>query len=241
MDVAHATVLITGASKGIGRFLARFFAHRGAEVVATARTEPALRELAGEIVAAGGKCTFRASDLCDPESLVSLVDEVREHQGGVDVLINNAADVMSKPLLDSSLEEIDRVVRTNVTGALQLSRLVAPLMVARGQGMIVNISSLAGYKANPSQTVYSVSKSAVNGMSEALRAELGGSGIRVMNVALSSVGTETDTRPGQVPVAAFAHALEKAMAKGQDELYLSVVTKWLMRLYKFFPPLARLR
>lgn len=241
MDVPGSVVLVTGASRGIGHFLARFFAARRARVVVTARTEPPLHALGEDIEKNGGDCFVYASDLRDGESLVALVDAVIEKYGTVDILINNGADVTSKPFLETSLEEIEGLIRTNVTGALQLSRLVAPLMTEKGRGMIVNISSLAGYKPNTAQTVYSVSKSAVNAMSEALRADLGPRGIRVMNVALASVGTDHDTAPGQTPVATFAHALLRAIEKEDEELFLSAASKWLMRLYKFYPPLARLR
>ena len=88
---------------------------------------------------------------------------------------------------------------------------------------------------------YGISKAAVNGISDALRVELSARGIHVMNVALASVGVEGPPGPGQVPVARFAAQLERAMHKRQDELYLSPITKWLMRLYRLYPPLARIR
>jgi short-subunit dehydrogenase len=114
-------------------------------------------------------------------------------------------------------------------------------MLERGGGAIVNISSLAGYKPNPAQTVYSVSKSAVNGMSDALRAEFGGQGIHVLNVALASVAIEGPASAGEIPMKALAEALVRALERRQDELFFSRVTKWLMRLYKAYPPLMNLR
>lgn len=231
-------MLITGASQGVGWFLAKYFAARGAHVLATARTEPALRLLAQEIGEGGGQCEYFPSDLRDVATLEALAAHARESLGVIDVLINNAADVTSKPFLETSPEEIADLVEANVTGALQLTRLVAPVMPQPG-GVIVNVSSLAGYKPNPAQTVYSITKAAVNGMSEALRAELGPKGIHVMNVALASVGTETDTQPGQTPVTVFAKALERAIERREDELFLSPVSKWLMRLYRFYPRLRR--
>lgn len=241
MKVSGKDVLITGASQGIGGYLAVHFARQGARVILTARNEENLKKTAARVEEAGGACLVQPSDLCEPSSLERLAEVVREKVGGVDLLINNAADLTSKPFLETSLGEIDTLIRTNVTGGLQLTRLVAPMMAERGGGMIVNFSSLAGYKANPTQTVYSISKTGVNGMSEGLRAEFRCTGIRVMNVAVCSVAVDKPPVGGQIPVEQFARQLDGAIAGDADELYLSVVTKWLMRLYKFFPKLVALR
>lgn len=230
------TILITGASQGLGRHLCRWFAARGAYIIAAARTQTALESLVAEIAAAGGSAEFHVADLRDAASLRTMVDDVvaRRH---IDILINNAADVLSKPLLETSLEEIDAQVRANVTGCIQLIRLVAPHMIAAGGGTVVNVSSLAGYKPNPTQTVYSATKTAVNGISAAVDAELRGKGIHVVNVALSSVGDA----PHQVSPDAYARALERAIARRESELFLSPVTRALMRVYAAVPALRRLR
>lgn len=242
MDFASITMLITGASQGIGRYLAVYFAEKGADVILTARSEANLQTTAQLVEEAVRRpCPYFVSNLRDTASLEALVNRIEDLCGGVDVLVNNAADVTSKPFLESSMAEIDGLIRTNVIGCLQLTRLLIPAMIERGRGMVVNISSLAGFKTNPGQTVYSISKASVNGISDALRVELSEKGIHVMNVALASVGVEEPLRAGQVPVARFAAALERAMDRRQDELYLSPITKWLMRLYRFYPPLSRVR
>ena len=242
MDFASTTMLITGASQGIGRYLAVHFAEKGADVILTARNEVNLQATAQLVEDAVRRpCPYIVSDLRDTASLEALVKRIEDLDVGVDVLVNNAADVTSRPFLETSMEEIDGLIRTNVIGCLQLTRLLTPAMVERGGGMVINLSSLAGFKTNPGQTVYSISKAAVNGISDALRVELSDQGIHVMNVALSSVGVEEPLRPGQVPVARFAVELERAIHKRQDELYLSPITKWLMRLYRLYPPLARIR
>lgn len=242
MDFAQTTMLITGASQGIGRHLAVHFAECGANVYITARHEEGLRETAQRVQdAVRRRCAYFVSDLRRPDTLEGLVDWVQSEAGRVDVLINNAADVTSKEFLNTTLEEIDGLIRTNVTGCLQLCRLLVPEMIPCGGGMIVNISSLAGYKTNPGQTVYSISKAAVNAISESLRVELSDKGIHVMNVALSSVAAGYTPKSGQMPVAQFARILERAMQRRTKELYLSPLTKWLMRLYHFYPPLSRLR
>ncbi len=233
------TIVITGASQGIGRALSIYFGAQGARIIALARSETNLRETQRLTREAGGECHIYAVDLSDVSSVEFAIGQMGSTP--IDILINNAADVTSKPLMDTTLEEIDHLVRTNVTGTLQLTRLVIPLMVNRPHAAIINMSSLAGYKPNPTQTVYSITKTAVNGMSDALRSELGGQGIQVINAALSSVNVEGGQNPGGVPFDIVARKIEEAVRRGQDEVYLSSVSKWLMRLYKFFPALAKRR
>jgi len=239
MEWAKSAVLITGASRGIGRALAIHFARKGAHLLLMGRSPDGLRETAARIEDAGGYCDSFLADLRDPESLDEMILQISNRPGRVDVLINNAADVTSKPFLQTTQEEIDSLIRTNVIGALQLTRLVVPLMIAAKGGVIVNMSSLAGFKPNPAQTVYSISKSAVNGMSDALRAELAGKGIHVINAGLSSVSTGAVTGPGQAPVERLATALDRAIDRREDEIFLSPLSRWLMRLYRFYPPLAK--
>jgi NAD(P)-dependent dehydrogenase (short-subunit alcohol dehydrogenase family) len=224
-------ILVTGASRGIGRYLCSWFASRGADVIGTVRTSQNTPE----------QYRTLRMDLKEPDSIENLAARLKESMPRLDILINNAADTTSKPLRETSFDEIDSLVRTNVTGMLQLCRAVAPWMAETGGGAIVNISSLAGYKPNPSQTAYCVSKSAVNGASDAIRAEFAPCGIRVLNVALPSIAVDGDPKPGQVPVAVYAARLERAIERGDTELFLSPITKWLMRLYHFYPPLSRLR
>ena len=113
--------------------------------------------------------------------------------------------------------------------------LIGADMAARGRGAIVNISSLAGYKPNPTQTVYSIAKGALNAISEALRAELGPRGVHIVNVALMSVGTG----PMKVPVETVAQRIERAIANREPKIFFYRRSKWLMRLYAAFPSLTR--
>ena len=214
-------IVITGASQGLGQFLAIYFAQKGNKVILIARNEEGLQETLRQVEEAGGTGHYCVADLSDSKSLVKAVEHIGSQYKKIDILINNAADVTSKPLLETDLDEIAHLVQTNITGPLQLTRLLIPQMEISKEPSIINISSLAGYKANPTQTVYSITKTAVNGMSDALRAELGPKGFHVMNVGLSSVGTHTDHKPGQVSAARYAHLLESALFNQQDELFLS--------------------
>ena len=241
MLLSDKTVLITGASQGIGQYLCLHFTQKRARVIGVARSESGLRETAYLVSDTGGRFEWHTADLIDVESLKTLATTLQEDNVGIDVLIHNAADVTSKSFGDTSLDEMDRLVRTNVTDPMQLTKLLLPMMADRICPSIVTISSLAGYKPNPAQTVYSVTKWAVNGLAQALRADLGPKGFHVLNVALSSVGTRHAAAPGQVPVADFARALERAIERREDELFLSGASKWLMRLYQLYPPLARVK
>ena len=239
MQLDDARILITGGSQGIGRHLAVHFATRSAKVTIAARNESGLKETQSLVAEGGGVCDYAVLDLSDAASVEALADTMTRDGAGVDILINNAADVTSKPLLETSPSEIAHTIESNLTGPLHLTRRLLPGMIERGRGMIINVSSLAGYKPNPSQTVYSISKYAVNGMSEALRNELRGTGVEVMNVALGSIALAGSGETSGVPVAEFAQRLERAILAGTPELFLSPVSKWLMRVYHFCPPLAR--
>ncbi|MCC6698202.1 MAG: SDR family NAD(P)-dependent oxidoreductase [Candidatus Hydrogenedentes bacterium] len=228
-------VVLTGASGLVGRTLARHLAVAGARLMLCGRNAQRLAQ-ATSALPSGHAPLCVLADLTDSNSLVALSERIQEAWGGLDILINNAADVASKPLMETSLLEIETQIRTNITGTLQLCRLLVPLMDT-GDKVIVNISSLSGYKPNPRQTVYSVSKAGMNAISDALRAELGPRGYHVLNVALMGIGTG----PRQIPAEVFARRLEGAIAGQEDELFLYRRTKWLMRLYRAFPALSRLR
>lgn len=241
MNINSATILITGASQGIGRQLAIHFAKKGADIIVAARDRSKLDETVTLIHGDGGRAIPLMLDLCNTQTIQCLAQDIRALGKPVDLLINNAANCMSKPLLDTSLEEIDSIIRTNVIGCFQLCRLIAPMMIEQGSGTIANVSSLAGYNPHPDKTVYSTSKAAVNALSEALRAELAPKGIQVINIALEALALGEHKRPGQLSVEEFAKLLESAIARNKSELFLSPSKKWLMRLYKFWPALPRFR
>ncbi len=231
MQLSGSTILLTGATGLIGSGLARYFAKHGATLLLSGRDESKLADLARSLDASGEQCNWYVADLCQRDSLEEMVHRIDAAGRYVDMLVNNAADPTSLPLTQTSLGQIDTIVRTNVIGTLQLTRLIVPGMVERKRGVIVNMSSLAGYKADPSQSVYSVSKGALNAMSEALNAELNLTGVRALNVALMGIGIG----PRKVPVEILAERLERAIERGDTELFLYRRTKWLMRLYGACP------
>ena len=169
------TVLITGASSGIGRATAELMAGRGWSVAATARDPAALSTWA-----AGQANVFTcALDVADEASVARGVAAVVERFGGIDVLVNNAGYGVFGPLEGATPQQIEAQFRTNVLGAIDMIRHVLPVMRSRGGGTIVNVSSVGGRSAAPFASLYHASKFAIEGLSESLRYEASLHGVRV--------------------------------------------------------------
>ena len=212
------TVLITGCSSGIGRATAEHLAGRGYDVYATARRLDSLAELEAR------GCRTLALDVTDDESVRAAVEQVEREAGGVDVLVNNAGYGRSGAVESIPIDDVRDQFDTNVLGYLRMAHAVLPGMRARRSGRIVNISSVAGRVTMPGSGVYSASKFAIEAISDALRYELGGFGIRVVVVQPGPIRTEftsgandtiADTESAG-PYADFHAAVAKADAEGDQ-------------------------
>ena len=179
------TVLITGASTGIGRATAERFQREGWNVGATMRSPNDGQELSRL-----SNVHVTRLDVTDPESITTAVAEVTERFGSIDALINNAGFGAYGPLEITSSETIRRQFDTNVIGLLEVTQAVIPVMRNQGDGVIVNISSVGGRMAFPFGSLYHGSKFAVEGISEALVYELMPLGIRVKVVEPGAVATD---------------------------------------------------
>ena len=179
------TVLITGASTGIGRATAERFQREGWNVGATMRSPNDGQELSRL-----SNVHVTRLDVTDPESITTAVAEVTERFGSIDALINNAGFGAYGPLEITSSETIRRQFDTNVIGLLEVTQAVIPVMRNQGDGVIVNISSVGGRMAFPFGSLYHGSKFAVEGISEALVYELMPFGIRVKVVEPGAVATD---------------------------------------------------
>jgi short-subunit dehydrogenase len=172
MRLEGSRVLLTGASGGLGKAIARALCARGARVAATARRAEVLDELCSEL---GDSLTPLPADLAERGVLAELV----ERAGQVDVLVANAALPAVGPVDDFSPEEIDRALDVNLRAPVQLTRLVLPGMVERGRGHLVFMSSLSGKAASPASALYSAAKFGLRGFAAAMREDLVGTGVGV--------------------------------------------------------------
>lgn len=182
-------VLVTGASRGIGRATAIAFGRTGATVALMARESPQLEEVSRELDAIGASNVVVACDVRDPVAVERAVEAVVGELGGVDVLVNNAGGGRYAPFPELTESDWTAMLSLNVTGLANVTRAVLPVMRRRGAGHIVNMGSIRGLEGGATWTAYTASKFAVTGFSRALREELEGTGILVSLVSPGGVKT----------------------------------------------------
>jgi short-subunit dehydrogenase len=179
MRVSGSTVLLTGATGGVGRVLARRLAELGARLVVTGRDTPALRTLATEVGARDVP-----ADLADPRDVAALAERCAE----VDILVANAALPATGALPEYSTEEIDRALAVNLRSAVVLSRLLVPKMVAARRGHLAFVGSMSGKAVVPFSSLYTASKFGMRGFAHALRVDLRQTGVGVSVIQPGLVG-----------------------------------------------------
>ena len=185
------TVLITGASRGIGAACAREFAHAGYRVaVHYHHSSDAAAALTEELRAMGAEAFAVQADVADSAAVNTMIANVEERFGAIDVLVNNAGVALVKLLTDTSDDEWRRVLDTNLSGVFYCCRAALPAMIRRHSGCIVNIASMWGEVGASCEAVYSASKAGVIGLTKALAKELGPSGIRVNAVSPGVIMTD---------------------------------------------------
>lgn len=190
-DYRGKTAVVTGASSGIGVEFAKRLAARGANLVLVARRKERLTELAKEIQATHKvNVDVVVADLSEVEAAEKLYKSLQRKKIQVDVLINNAGFGMMGEFHTSSLSKVNEKIQLNVSTLVQLSRLMLPGMIARGDGVLVNIASTAAYQPVPYMAVYAATKAFVLSFTEALWGELDGTGVAAL--ALSPGGTKTE-------------------------------------------------
>ena len=185
------TILITGASSGIGEGCARKFASQGARLILNSRSADKLTALAEELKEKyDAECYVMPFDVCDRESAAAALNALPQEWKSIDVLVNNAGLAIGVDKeYEGNLDEWDVVIDTNVKALLSMTRLVVPGMIERGRGHIINIGSIAGDAAYPGGSVYCATKAAVKALSDGLRIDLVDTPLRVTNIKPGLVET----------------------------------------------------
>ncbi len=179
--------IVTGGSRGIGKFIAKRLAEEGASVVIAGRKLSDLRTTADEISSNGGRIISVQTDVSNEKSVHRLLSKTLTEFGTIDILINNAGQYIEKAVAEMSVGEWNDIIGTNLTGPFLLSRAVLPEMMEKLDGTIVMISSTSGKRARANSAAYSASKFGIEGFSEALLREVRDYNIRVIVVTPSSV------------------------------------------------------
>jgi NADP-dependent 3-hydroxy acid dehydrogenase YdfG len=182
--------LITGASAGIGRASAIALAGEGASLVLTARRKERLEELSAQVKEVGGKATFVVGDAREEAVAQQVVATAKDTFGSLDILINNVGIGNYKNLIDTSAEEYDEMMDSNMRSSFLFTRYAVPLMIEQGSGTILLISSMAGVYGFAGEAVYCSTKFAQVGFAQALDKELRPHGIKVGAICPGGVKTE---------------------------------------------------
>ena len=182
--------LVTGASRGIGRAIARLLAARGATVFLGARDAARLEEAVGEIASAGGRGRAVALDVADRGSVAAAFARILEEEGRIDHLVNNAGITRDNLLLRMKGEEWDQVLATNLTGVFHCTQAALRPMLKQKGGRIVNVTSVVGLTGNPGQANYAASKAGIIGFTKSVAREVASRSITVNAVAPGFIETD---------------------------------------------------
>jgi len=202
MPVNDKAVLVTGASRGLGRALFRELARAGARVVGVARDRAAIEAVAGELSAQGFSAHGLAADVGAQGDIYPIAGAAAALVGPIDVLVHNASSLGPTPLpllLDTACEDFARVLQVNLLGPFRLSKIIVGNMLLRGQGLVLHVSSDAATSAYPRWGAYGVSKAALDHLARIWAAELADSGVRFLSID-----------PGEMDTAMHAAALPEA-------------------------------
>jgi NAD(P)-dependent dehydrogenase (short-subunit alcohol dehydrogenase family) len=255
-DVQGKTVLITGGSRGLGLVLARRFADAGANVAVCARDPRELERARADLAARGARVLAFPCDVTDRAQVRELVEVVTRHFGRVDVLVNNAGVIQVGPLETMTLEDFEQAMNVHFWGPLYATLAVLPQMRARGEGRIVNVSSIGGRVGVPHLVPYCASKFALAGLSDGLRAELAKDGVVVTSVfpGLMRTGSPRNADfkgrhraeyawfavSDSLPVTSInaeraAAQIVRACARGQAELVITTQAQLAVKFRALFP------
>jgi short-subunit dehydrogenase len=248
--IANKTVLLTGASRGIGTFIAHELAKKQATVVCVSRSQAGLDQVCAEINTMGGKGINISFDISNVEELPNLVEKIEKFVGSVDILINNAGIEKYRAFQNYSLTDIQSVLSINLLAAMELTRLVLPNMLNQRSGHIVNIASLAAKKGHPYDSIYSASKAGLLMWADAIRQELVNTDVGISTICpgyisdyglLADTGVPAPSLAGSSKSKDVAIAVIRAIEKNQAEVIVNGnfitenITKILFAIEQFSP------
>lgn len=203
MTLEGKLAVVTGASRGIGKAIARALHAAGAEVIITGRHQETLEAAAKAI---GERCHPYVCDQSDPEAITAMAMKIQLERGAPDILINNAGMMQSRPVGQIPLEMWDAVIATNLTGVFLVTQAFLQGMIGKEQGDIIMISSMSGKKGDPGASVYAASKFGVQGFAQSLMYEVRKHNIRVMVLNPSRVDTAEGVSATEDPRGHTLHA-----------------------------------
>ncbi len=220
-SIAGKSALVTGASRGIGAEICRVFADAGADIVAVARDEQALGDVAAEVRATGRKCHVIAADLASAQGPAAAAAAALAQVGTIDILVNSAGVARIAPALELTLQDWEETMAVNLRAPFLLAQALAPGMIARRRGKIINISSQTGVIALQDHVAYATSKGGLNALTISLMAELAGHNVQVNaicpTVVLTPMGREVWSPPeksgpmlAKTPLGRFGEPVEIA-------------------------------
>ena len=202
------TVIITGASRGIGKGIAEVFAKQGANIAFTYRSsDEKAKALEDELSANGCKVKGYKSDASNFEAAQQLAVDVLEEFGSIDVLVNNAGITKDGLLMRMSEDDFDRVMDINMKSVFNMTKAVLRPMLKQRKGSIINMSSVVGVKGNAGQANYSASKAAINGFTKSTALELGSRNIRCNSIAPGFIETEMTDALGEEQIQEWRNSI----------------------------------
>ena len=246
-NIEGSRILVTGASQGIGLALAEEAARRGAQVLAVARNEKLLQELAARVGARNQTLHAVVGDVTLPQDRERMVETVMARWGGLDILVNNAGIGATGHFAEVSPDRLRKIIEVNFFGLTEMTRAFLPMLKQGIRPAIVNVSSIAGKRGIPARSEYSASKFAVQGFSEALRAELAKDGIDVLVVCPGLTQTNFSQnmleQKARMPMDHMrgmtadkvAHAILRSIEKGHHEVCLTAQGRLIVFMSRFFP------
>jgi short-subunit dehydrogenase len=219
----YQTALVTGASHGIGPFIVRALAKEGMNLVLAARSTSELEQVAADVRASGVQVLIVPTDVTNREARSALVATAERTFGSVDVLVNNAGGDLQREFHRYTAEDVESLIQLNLTGPIELTRLLLPGMLQRKQGHIVNISSIGGSVGFPYTEVYSAAKDGLIGFTRVLRADYRTTGVSSSVLILGPIGGAGTGARTMEEINLHMSAMDKAFLSPPETVARAVV------------------